>query len=179
MYYHRFSGLRSCCIISSLPGLVIFIFSIVSPSSPISLFFSSPLLPLYFRPFSSLPQGARLLDLSKARGHRLLSHCYRFHFFLPLSPSLSSFFLDLFSRLVLCIIASPAGVYMASSIALVAAGMILVYMYYYDCYLLDSWSSGCRAESGVYHIFLVFTLCGNIVPRYKLMICPQVAQARR
>ncbi|KAG2756130.1 hypothetical protein P692DRAFT_20585643 [Suillus brevipes Sb2] len=56
MYYYRFSGLRSCCIISSLPGLVIFIFSIVSPSSPIFLFFSSPLLPLYFRPFFSLPQ---------------------------------------------------------------------------------------------------------------------------
>lgn len=164
MYYHRFSGLRSCCIISSLPGLVIFIFSIVSPSSPIfSFLFLSP-SPSLFPTIFSIPQGARLLDLSKARGHQLLSHCYRFHFFLPLSPSLSSFFLDFSSRLVLCIIASPAGVYMASSIALVAAGMILVYVYYYDCYLLDSWSSGCRAESGVYHIFLVFTLCGNIVP---------------
>lgn len=126
------------------------------------LFFSHS--PSLFPTIFPIPQGARLLDLSKARGHHLLSHCYRFHFFLPLSPSLSSFFLDFFSRLVLCIIASPAGVYMASSIALVAAGMILVYVYYYDCYLLDSWSSGCRAESGVYHIFLVFTLCGNIVP---------------
>ncbi|KAG1766960.1 hypothetical protein EDD22DRAFT_332973 [Suillus occidentalis] len=47
MYYHRFSGLRSCYIISSLPGLVIFIFSILSPSSPIFSF-------LFFSPSSSL-----------------------------------------------------------------------------------------------------------------------------
>ncbi|KAG2342910.1 hypothetical protein BDR05DRAFT_331035 [Suillus weaverae] len=49
MYYHRFSGLRSCCIISSLPILVIFIFSVLSPSSPNFLFFSSPLLSLHFQ----------------------------------------------------------------------------------------------------------------------------------
>lgn len=153
MYYYRFSGLRSCCIIRSLPGLVIFIFSIVSPSSPIFLFFSSPLLPLYFRPFF-LSLRCTITGFVEGKGHRLLSQCYRFHFF-HYCHHHYHFFLDLFSRLVLCIIASPTGVYMASSIALVAAGMILVYMYYYDCYLLDSWSSGCRAESGVYHIFLV------------------------
>jgi intracellular septation protein A len=55
---------------------------------------------------------------------------------LPLSPSLSPFFLDFFFLLALfCVYRHIAGVYMASWIALVAAGMILVYMYYYNCYL--------------------------------------------
>lgn len=45
-------------------------------------------------------------------------------------------FLDSLCLLALfCVYHHMAGVYMASWIALVAAGMILVYMYYYDCYL--------------------------------------------
>lgn len=43
MYYHRFSGLRSCCIIIFLPILVILIFPILSPSSPSFLSFLLPL----------------------------------------------------------------------------------------------------------------------------------------
>lgn len=81
MYYHRFSGLRSCCIISSLPGLVIFIFSIVSPSSPIFLFFSSPLLPLYFRPFFFSPSRCTITGFVKGKRPSLVVALLSFPFF--------------------------------------------------------------------------------------------------
>lgn len=136
MYYHRFSGLRSCCIIIFLPILVILIFPILPPSSPscLSFLFFSP-SPLHFRsdffPLAQVHrywicQGQEPIVCCRAAIVSFFCHCHHhYHHF-------SRF---LFSSGLFCVYHHMAGLYMASWIALVTAGMILVYMYYYDCYL--------------------------------------------
>ncbi|KAG2055441.1 hypothetical protein BDR06DRAFT_340965 [Suillus hirtellus] len=108
MYYHRFSGLRSCCIISSFPILVIFIFPVFSPSSPRFLFFFLP-FSLFIPQFSFFSFRYTVTGFVKGKTPSLVVVLLSFPF-LPMSPPSLSLFLDSFFLALSCIITLPAGV---------------------------------------------------------------------
>ncbi|KAG1890247.1 hypothetical protein F4604DRAFT_654873 [Suillus subluteus] len=106
MYYHRFSGLRSCCIIIFLPILVILIFLILPPSSPRLLSFFSFLLPfpLFISDQTFLSLRCTVTGFVKGKNPSFVVALLSFPFFFVIVTITIIFSRFLFSSgLVLCV----------------------------------------------------------------------------